>query len=141
MKTKIKTYFIVTVYTLLFTIISKNVSAQCGYVVSNNLGCDVIVDVVVYDGGGCINICNSQNGANVIANNFININCSGCSSICNIEVTVTDMNGNSISPVTADFNTPVPPGLSLPVTSAPCTNTGATNIGYDSSTNTFKIYK
>lgn len=141
MKAKMKAIVRTLLLSLLFTIIAINSNAQCSYIVSNNLGCDVMVDIVVYDGGGCMNICNSQSGANIFSNNFINVNCSGCSSICNIEVTVTDMNGSPISPVTADFNTPIPPGVSLPVTSAPCTNTGGTNIGYDSSTSTFKIYK
>lgn len=133
MKTNSKPTIVLSLMIVLLVLLSFNTNAQCSTKISNNLSCNVIVDIVVYDtGGGCTNICNSQLGALVTANHAININCGGCGTVCKIEVTITDVNGISVN-VTADTS-----GSPQSVTS--CNGLGTNTFVYDSGGDTFKIY-
>lgn len=134
MKTQAKSILITSVLFLLSSLLTINSKAQCSTKISNNLSCDVIVNIVVYDtGGGCTNICNSQLGAGIPANSMININCGGCGTVCKIEVTIIDVNGNSIN-VTTDTTSGTPQSITS------CNGMGTNTFVYDSGGDTFKIY-
>ena len=129
---------------LTFFIVSNSSQAQCPSI-SSNLGCQVdgTVDIYTYvtpPSGPCNSaVCNSY-PFSIPANGFLNLNCSGCLPVCNVVLTITDLNGTPLTTViSVDFSTTT----SVSLGSAPpaCSGTGFTNYVYDPSTNSFKIFQ
>jgi len=123
-----------------FVLLAIGSHAQCNFKIENQLGCSIKVNVVVYtnSASGCNLACNtSQSGIIISSNATYNILCTGCGVVCNIEVTVTDMNGSPITtPVTASFTSGAQslPGLNT----APC-NAVSGGFVYDSTNRIFKV--
>jgi hypothetical protein len=91
------------IFGLICMFLNTTLNAQaCGISVSTNLTCTVKVDIVVYySPPGTCPACNTiQTNIVIAANGTYPIDCSGCSgTLCNILVTVTEINGTAITPV------------------------------------------
>lgn len=123
-----------------FVLLTIGGQAQCNFKVSNQLGCSIKVNIVVYGQppAGCTSACNSsQSGITISSNTTYNILCTGCGVVCNIEVTVTDMNGSPLAiPPIASFTSAA---QTLPGSgTAPC-NAVSGGFVYDSTTRIFKV--
>lgn len=129
---------------LTFFIVSNSSQAQCPSI-SSNLGCQVdgTVDIYTYatpPTGPCNSaVCNSY-PVSIPANGFLNLNCSGCSPVCDVLVTITTIDGVTLpSSISVDFSSTS--AVSLGGGSLPCTSTGNRNIVYDPTSNSFKIFQ
>ena len=142
MKTKSKIISLLASFVIL---VSFNTKAQCPaptYKLSSNLGCSVTVDIVMYKPSpGCTAVCNTILGLVVPPGGVISIPCGSCINICDIDVTVIDLGGTTIS-VLANFSTGFP-GNILGSGGPPCTVVPATlpYICYDATGSTFKIHQ
>lgn len=142
MKTKSKSKILVLM-ALFLIVISASLQAQCP-IIESNLGCQVDETIDIYDyasppSGPCnTTACNSY-PFTIASNGTFNINCGGCSPVCNIIVTITDLNGAPVSPpLPADFSATTAQSITW---GTPCTSSGFVNIKYDPSTNRFKIFQ
>ena len=129
---------------LAFLIISNSSKAQCP-TISNNLGCQVDGTIEIYDyvsppSGPCNGALCSSSALSVPANGILYLNCSGCSPVCNVLVTITTIDGVTLpSSISVDFS--VTSAVSLGLGGLPCTSTTNRNILYDPSSNSFKIFQ
>lgn len=120
---------------LLFFILILNsnfLRAQCSGI-SNSYSCQITVDILLYDGGLCSNICETYTGIVINPSGFYSIACGACpSGACNIEVTITDIAGQPVGPYFADFNSG-----QVTITGPGTCPSGV--MYYDSNSNTFKV--
>ena len=128
---------IVTFIFMVFGIFT--LSAQCP-TIENASNCNVTINFSIIDNippSGCVaaNTCNSQTGVLVLANSSgVPLNCGGCSNICNVIITVTDIGGTSQT-VICDFSS----GPQT-VSAALSCNLTFNQIEYFPSINAFKIH-
>lgn len=100
---------------------SGSLKAQCSGL-QNNLGCQIGYKVEIYTPdpmtGVCNILCHSFSGGLGVFST-IPFPCGPCITVCNVVVTITQMNGVPIPPTSADFST-LPPGVSIPTPPGPC---------------------
>lgn len=121
----------------LFMIVMNHLHSQCTtYKIVSNLGCAATIDFVMYD-TGCTNVCNVGSNILIGSNSSFNLPCGQCSAICNIQITITDLGGNTMSAV-VDFTNTTPTWINN--IGAPC-STGNEYVTYDPSTQTFKLHQ
>ena len=126
------------IFALIAIVLSFKSQAQCGnYKVSSNLGCAVTFDFAIYDGVACTNICYSQTGNVVGPNSLFNIPCGSCATSCNVEITFTDIGGNTVN-VLVDTSTTTTTQIGN--FGSPCSS-GLEYVEYDPSTQSFKVHQ
>jgi hypothetical protein len=83
---------------------STAAKAQC-ITLTNNLTCDITVDIAYYDNGmpNCMNNCSTLSNKVISAGDIFNNGCGTCGTLCNIVVTITKIGTTSTS-IQADFN-------------------------------------
>jgi hypothetical protein len=118
----------------LFLLIAGNTKlhSQTFWTVRNALSpCAMTVDILVYDTNSCSTPCNTITGQVIGANSTFTIPLGSCATtLCNISVSITDINGPySQGPV--DFST------NLVTFSGPCSTT---NLEYIAGGMVFKVY-
>lgn len=136
-KTNKLTGFIIALFTILaFT----NVKAQCP-VIENYLGCPITIQLTIYSSCGTPpTACNSTPFTMYLPAGPVQVTgpCAFCSPLnpCDTRITLTQINGTNVSPISAVWST-ASPGPST----TPPTGCGATaNIYYDPVTEIFIIY-
>jgi len=104
MKSQTKINRLLAIAFALFMFGSVATKAQCSKIV-NNTNCSFKIEVNLYDKTveGCNHVCHTII-AILPANSSFPILCGGCTTVCNIAVSIVTINGVSLfPPVTADY--------------------------------------
>lgn len=102
--------------------------AQCP-TIKNDMACNIGVKYTLLDCNN--NPCWTSPVTTIPAFTNLTTNCTMCSPVCNIVVTLVSVNGAAIAPVTANYGVGSP-GNSFP-TPVPCGTGSSGNIWFDSS--------